>query len=168
MFGYIYKRTHTHTRAPARMHTRTHARARKHMGTRGHTSARVFSAPNGDPQIDIHKTRTCPYTYIKLSLHCPTTSAALRVPAEARTWYMFDTAAVFQSAIGPYVVVAVVGSFTHDVAASFKFASVMPVSAATCVGSTRSSARRPARRCDRNATTQLHRKRHHTCYCTTS
>jgi hypothetical protein len=69
---------------------------------------------------------------------------------------MLVTAAVFQSAIGPYVVVAAVGSLTHAITAVFKFVSVMAVCAATCAGSARSSAR-PARRCDRLARAQLHR-----------
>ncbi len=38
---------------------------------------------------------------------------------------MLVTAAVFQSAIGPYVVVAVTGSVSHTVAAVPMFASVM-------------------------------------------
>jgi hypothetical protein len=42
---------------------------------------------------------------------------------------MLVTAAVFQSVIGPYVVVAVVGLVTHAITAVFKFASVM----AACV-----------------------------------
>ena len=69
---------------------------------------------------------------------------------------MLVTAAVSQSAIGPYVVVAVVGLVTHAITAVFKFASVMAVSAVTCAGRKRSSAR-PARRVDRNARAHLHR-----------
>ena len=70
---------------------------------------------------------------------------------------MFVTAAVFQSAIGPYVVAAVTGSVSHANAAVPMFASSS--CAATCAGSTRSRAR-PARRCDRRARAHLHRKRH--------
>ncbi len=44
---------------------------------------------------------------------------------------MLVTAAVFQSTIGPYVVVAVVGLVAHAVTAVAKFALVMAVSAAT-------------------------------------
>ncbi len=40
---------------------------------------------------------------------------------------MLVTAAVFQSAIGPYVVVAVVGLVSHAITAVFKFVSVMAV-----------------------------------------
>ena len=40
---------------------------------------------------------------------------------------MLVTAAVFQSAIDPYVVVAVVGLVTHAITAVFKFVSVMAV-----------------------------------------
>ena len=72
---------------------------------------------------------------------------------------MLVTATVFQSAIGPYVVVEVVGSVNQAVAAVPAFASVMAVCAAACAGSTRSRAR-PARRCDRHARVELHRKRH--------
>jgi hypothetical protein len=72
---------------------------------------------------------------------------------------MLVTAAVFQSAIGPYVVVAAVELLTHAITAVFKLASVMAVCAATCAGRKRSSAR-PARRCDRHAAAHLHRKRH--------
>ncbi len=38
---------------------------------------------------------------------------------------MLVTAAVFQSAIGPYVVVAVVGLVSHAITAVFKFPLVM-------------------------------------------
>jgi hypothetical protein len=72
---------------------------------------------------------------------------------------MLVTATVFQSAIGPYVVVEVVGLVNQAIAAVPAFASVMAVCAATCAGSTRSRAR-PARRCDRHARPELHRKRH--------
>ena len=71
---------------------------------------------------------------------------------------MLVTAAVFQSAIGPYVVCAVLGSVTHPVTAVPRFASVMTLSAATWTGSMNRSAR-PVRRCDRNAigaTAHLH------------
>jgi hypothetical protein len=68
---------------------------------------------------------------------------------------MLVTAAVFQSAIEPYVFVAVTGSVTHAVAAAAMFVLVMDVSAATCAGRKRSSAR-PARRCDRIARAHLH------------
>ncbi len=68
---------------------------------------------------------------------------------------MLVTAAVFQSAIEPYVVVAVTGLVTHAVAAAATFALVMAVCAATCAGRKRSSAR-PARRCDRIARAHLH------------
>ncbi len=44
---------------------------------------------------------------------------------------MLVTAAVFQSAIGPYVVVALAGSVSHAVAAVLMFAFVMAVCAAT-------------------------------------
>jgi hypothetical protein len=80
-------------------------------------------------------------------------------PKAAHTDIMSDTDAVFQSAIGPYVVVAVAGLVTHASAAVLKFPLVMASNAATCAGSARSSAR-PARRCDRHARAQLHRKRH--------
>jgi hypothetical protein len=70
------------------------------------------------------------------------------------------TTAVLQSAIGPYVVVAVVGIIVQSLMARSKsYSSVMAVCAATCAGRKRSSAR-PARRCDRNARAQLHRMRH--------
>ena len=69
---------------------------------------------------------------------------------------MLVTAAVSQSAIGPYVAVAVVGLVTHAITAVFKFVSVMAVCAATCAGRKRSSAR-PTRRCDRHATAHLHK-----------
>ena len=82
--------------------------------------------------------------------------SALNVGLLANTEAMLVTAAVFQSAIGPYVVVAVVGLVSHAVTAVFKFASVMAVCAAMCAGRKRSSAR-PASRCDRNARAQLHR-----------
>ena len=72
---------------------------------------------------------------------------------------MLVTADVSQSAIEPYVVVAGVGLVTHAITAVFKFASVMAVCAATCAGRKRSRARL-ARRCDRHARAQLHRKRH--------
>jgi hypothetical protein len=68
---------------------------------------------------------------------------------------MLVTAAVFQSAIEPYVVVAVTGLVTHAVAAAAMFALVMAVCAATYAGRKRSSAR-PARRCDRIARAHLH------------
>ncbi len=71
---------------------------------------------------------------------------------------MVVTVAVFQSAIGPYVVVAVVGSVSHSVAAVPMFALVMAVCAATCAGR-RSSSATPMTRCDRHARAQLHRKR---------
>jgi hypothetical protein len=71
---------------------------------------------------------------------------------------MLVTAAVFQSAIGPYVVVAVVGLVSHAVAAVPMFASVMAACAATCAGRKSSSAT-PTRRCDRHARAHLHRKR---------
>ncbi len=74
----------------------------------------------------------------------------------ALTLFMLVTAAVFQFSIGPYVVVS---PEAHAVTADTKFASVMAVCAVTCTGSARSSTR-PARRCDRNAAAQLHRKRH--------
>ena len=54
---------------------------------------------------------------------------------------MVVTADVFQSAIGPYVVVAVVGSVTHAITIVFKFASVMAVCATMCAGRKRSSTR---------------------------
>ena len=76
---------------------------------------------------------------------------------------MLVTATVFQSAIGPYVVVEVVGLVNQAIAAVPAFASVMAVCAAACAGSTRSRAR-PARRCDRHARAQLHRKRHDVLY----
>jgi hypothetical protein len=69
------------------------------------------------------------------------------------------TAAVFQSAIGPYVVFEVDGLVNQAIAAVPAFVSVMAVCAATCAGSTRSRAR-PARRCNRHARAELHRKRH--------
>jgi hypothetical protein len=71
---------------------------------------------------------------------------------------MVVTAAVFQSAIGPYVVVAVVGLVSHAVAAVLMFALVMAVCASTCAGR-KSSSTRPTRRCDRHARAHLHRKR---------
>ena len=71
---------------------------------------------------------------------------------------MLVTAAVFQSAIGPYVVVAVVGSVSHAVTAVPMFVLVMAVCAATCAGRNSSSAT-PTRRCDRHARAHLHRKR---------
>jgi hypothetical protein len=77
---------------------------------------------------------------------------------------MLVTATVFQSAIGPYVVVEVVGSVNQAIAAVPAFASVMAFCAAACAGSTRSRAR-PARRCDRHARVELHRKRHDELQC---
>jgi hypothetical protein len=71
---------------------------------------------------------------------------------------MLVTAAVFQSAIGPYVVVAVVGDCSHAVAAAPMSALVMAVCAAACAGRKSSSAT-PTRRCDRHARAHLHRKR---------
>jgi len=47
---------------------------------------------------------------------------------------MLVTAAVFQSAIGPYVVCAVLGSVTHPVTAVPRFASVMTLSEGAGVG----------------------------------
>jgi hypothetical protein len=83
---------------------------------------------------------------------------ACRRAEAAHTLFMFVTAAVFQSAIGPYSAAAVFELAYHALAAVLKFASVMAVSAVTCTGSARSSARL-ARRCDRHKTAQLHRKR---------
>jgi hypothetical protein len=80
-------------------------------------------------------------------------------PKAAHTETMLVTAAVFQPTIGPYVVAAVAGLLTHASAAVLKFALVMAVCAATCMGKKRSSAS-PARRCDRNVTAELYRKRH--------
>jgi hypothetical protein len=71
---------------------------------------------------------------------------------------MVVTAAVFHSAIGPYVVVAVVGLVSHAVAAVPMFALVIAVCTATCAGRKSSSAT-PTRRCDRHARAHLHRKR---------
>jgi hypothetical protein len=68
---------------------------------------------------------------------------------------MLVTAAVFQSVIEPYVVVAVTGSVTHALAAAAMFEFVMAVCAAACAGRKRSSAR-PARPCDRIARAHLH------------
>ena len=68
---------------------------------------------------------------------------------------MLVTAAVFQSAIGPYVVVAVLGLVSHSVAAVPMFPLVMAVCAATCAGR-KSSSTTPTRRCDRHATAKLH------------
>jgi hypothetical protein len=80
----------------------------------------------------------------------------LNVGLEEKSETMLVTAAVSQSAIGPYVVAAVVGVFTHVFTAVYLFASVMAVSAATCAGRKRSSTK-PARRCDPNAMAHLHR-----------
>jgi hypothetical protein len=79
----------------------------------------------------------------------------LAVPAGLNRLVMLVTAAVFQSAIGPYCDLAVTGLVTHAVAAAAMFAFVMAVCAATCAGRKRSSAR-PARRCDRIARAHLH------------
>jgi hypothetical protein len=79
----------------------------------------------------------------------------LNVRLNWNRFVMLVTAAVFQSAIGPYVAVAVTGLVTHAAAAAAMFAFVMAVCAATCAGSKRSSAR-PARRCDRIARAHLH------------
>ncbi len=85
--------------------------------------------------------------------------SSLNVVLGIKIWYMVVTALVSQSAIGPYVAVAVAGSVSHSVAAVPMFASVMAVCVAMCAGTKRSSAR-PARRCDRHAKAELHRKRH--------
>jgi hypothetical protein len=85
--------------------------------------------------------------------------SSLNVDAPANRPAMRVTAAVFQSAIGPYVVAAYHGSVSHLFVAEWMLKLVMSVSAATRAGRKRSSAR-PARRCDRNAPAHLHRKRH--------
>jgi hypothetical protein len=84
--------------------------------------------------------------------------SALNVGLSLNKDAMLVTAAVFQSAIGPYVVVAVVGLVSHAVAAVSMFALVTAVCAATCAGRKSSSAT-PTRRCDRHARAHLHRKR---------
>jgi hypothetical protein len=142
--------THIYSIVLTRSSTYTHGHPRKQVPIRVHTHMRTRAQ------------RRCRRAQWPRRIEDrPSASAAVRVrrPKAAHTVTMFDTAAVFQSAIGPYVAAAAVGSVTHAVTAGPKFASVMTVCAATCAGRKRSSAR-PARRCDRNVAAQLHRKRH--------
>ncbi len=73
--------------------------------------------------------------------------SALKVGFALNRIAMLVTAAVFQSAMLPYIAAAAVGLVAHAVAAVPMFPFVMAVCAATSAGSTRSSAR-PTRRCD--------------------
>ena len=57
--------------------------------------------------------------------------SALKVGFALNRFAMLVTAAVFQSAIGPYVVVALAGSVTHADTAVPMFALAMAVCAAT-------------------------------------
>ncbi len=99
--------------------------------------------------------------------------SALNVGLEEKSQIMFDTAAVFQPTMLPYVVVAVAGSFTHAVAAVPMLAFVMVVSA--CATGMKSQPRmstapmsrqrftlrgNAARPCRTNAQFHRHRHRH--------
>jgi hypothetical protein len=130
------------------VHTLTHAH--KHMHTHPHTHTHTI----GHAHTDTH-TMSIVATLATFHLLMSPLKVGLAVPAGLNRFVMLVTAAVFQSAIGPYCDLAVTGSVTHALAAAAMFALVMAVCAATCAGRKRSSAR-PERRCDRIARAHLH------------